>query len=134
MQPPPQGYYEANAPAGDTPPVWLWYRVYAVLMALLYVFTAIMGILYLAGAGFAPGLAGADQAMLTIYGVLMLGFGVVLAGVFGAAPFLPKKKWAWIYHLVLIALGLTSCCCMPASIPLLIYWLRPEAKAMFEES
>ncbi|MGB7159266.1 MAG: hypothetical protein WBD40_14450 [Tepidisphaeraceae bacterium] len=57
--------------------------------------------------------------------------GVPLAAVFGVAPFLPRRPWVWIYDLVLICLGLTSICCMPATIPLLIFWLKPEAKAWF---
>jgi hypothetical protein len=116
------------------PPVWLWYRLYAVLMALLYVATAVMGGLYLAGAGFLPGISSSDQAIFIAYGVIMLAMGGVFALLYGAAPFLPKKRWAWFYHVVLICIGLTSCCCMPACIPLLIYWLKPEAKAMFGET
>jgi hypothetical protein len=108
--------------------------VYAVLMALLYVGTAVMGGLYLAGAGFLPGISGADQAMFVIYGVIMLGMGIVFAILYGAAPFLPKKRWVWFYHTVLICIGLTSCCCMPVCIPLLIYWIKPEAKSMFGET
>jgi hypothetical protein len=116
------------------PPVWLWYRLYVVLMALLYVGTAVTGGLYLAGAGFLPGISSADQAMFVVYGVLMLGMGIVFAGVYGAAPFLPKKRWAWFYHTVLICIGMSSCCCMPFCIPLLIYWIKPDAKSMFHVS
>lgn len=115
------------------PPVWLWYRVYAVLMALLYVATAVMGGLYLAGGILLPTLPSADQTMLVIYGVVMLALGIVFAIVFGVAPFLPKKRWAWFYHTVMICIGMSSCCCMPACIPLLIYWIKPEAKSMFGE-
>ncbi len=32
---------------------------------------------------------------------------------------------------VLIGLGLTSCCTWPATIPLIIQWLKPEMKARF---
>lgn len=133
MLQPPGTIPHDDAPSAY-PPVWLWYRVYAVLMALLYVATAVMGILYLAGAGFLPGVSGADQAIFVIYGVVMLAMGVVFAGLYGAAPFLPKKRWAWIYHTVLIGIGMTSCCCMPFCIPLLIYWVKPDVKTMFEQA
>jgi hypothetical protein len=48
-----------------------------------------------------------------------------------AAPFLPRKPWAWIYHAIMIGICLTSCACWPVAIPLLLAWLKPEAKAMF---
>jgi hypothetical protein len=38
----------------------------------------------------------------------------------------------WIYGIVLIALGMTSACFVPACIPLLIYWLKPDAKSYFQ--
>ena len=127
--------YYAQSAQGETPPaeaapVWPWYVGYAVCMALLYALTAVMGAAYLAGAGFLA-VQATDQALMGFYGVFMLGLGIVFAALYGAAPFLPKKNWAWVYHLVMICIGLTSCCCLPACIPLLIYWLKPETKAMF---
>jgi hypothetical protein len=130
----PPGTLPSHEPSSIYPPVWLWYRVYAVVMALLYVATAVLGGLYLAGAGLLPGISGADQAMFVVYGVIMLGLGIVFAILYGAAPFLPKKRWAWFYHVVLICIGLSSCCCMPVCIPLLVYWIKPETKSMFGES
>jgi hypothetical protein len=37
----------------------------------------------------------------------------------------------WVYDIVLICLGMTSVCCMPVTIPLLIFWIKPDAKAWF---
>jgi hypothetical protein len=49
-----------------------------------------------------------------------------------AAPFLlPARPWVWIYDLVVICLGMTSACFLPATIPLLIFWIKPEVKAYF---
>ena len=132
---PMQGDYSpyVTEPVVERPPVWKWYIVYAVFMALLYLFVALMGVGYLAGAGFLP--VGQDEQILFgVYGGLFLVLGIVFAGLYVAAPFLPKKPWAWIYHLVLIALGLTSCCTLFVCVPLLIYWLKPETKAMFERT
>ena len=36
-----------------------------------------------------------------------------------------------IWITVLIAIGLTSCLTIPAALPLLLYWIKPEAKAWF---
>ena len=40
-----------------------------------------------------------------------------------AAIFLPPRPWVWIYDLVLIAIGFMSCCILPFSVALLIFWL-----------
>jgi hypothetical protein len=54
----------------------------------------------------------------------------LIGAMFGAAPFLPKRRWVWIYDLVLICLSFTGCC-IAFGIPLLIFWLKPETKAFF---
>ena len=41
------------------------------------------------------------------------------------------NPWAWIYGMVLICIGLTSPCCLPVTIPLLIGWIKDDAKAYF---
>ena len=48
------------------------------------------------------------------------------------AFFLPKRPWAWVYHLVMICLGMTGCTIV-ASIPLIIFWIKPEVKQYFNE-
>lgn len=113
----------------NAPPVVTWYKVYAGLMAAMY--------LLLVAAGVAlPVLVteadmGADDpppwAMALVIGCVSLPF----AAAYVAAFFVPVKPWAWTYHLVLICFGLTSACCLLASVPLLIFWLRPETKAYF---
>jgi hypothetical protein len=37
----------------------------------------------------------------------------------------------WVYDLVVICVGMTSFCCMPVCIPLLIFWIKPEVRAYF---
>jgi hypothetical protein len=59
--------------------------------------------------------------------IMGLGFAVV-----SAIPLLfSPRPWTWVYSLVLICLGLTSPCFLPFSIPLMIFWLKPEAKAYY---
>jgi hypothetical protein len=73
-----------------------------------------------------------EEAMLLwIEGILFIGLGIPLMVVFAIAPFLPKKPWVWIYGIVLIGLGMTSVCCLPATIPLLIFWIKPETQQFF---
>ena len=65
------------------------------------------------------------------YGIGLLLIGVVFMGAFGFGLFVPARRWGWIYGIVLIAVGLTSCCLLPATIPLLIFWLKPETQAFY---
>jgi hypothetical protein len=100
-------------------------------MALLYVGCMVAAAALLLwreelGAG-EPG----GSLIFTAYGVVLMTVAAALVGVFVAAFFLPRKPWAWTFHLVLIALGFTSACCLPACVPLLIFWIRPETKAWF---
>ena len=109
----------------ESPPVWLWYRVYAVFMGLFHAGVALaIAALLVATAG--QGIKGEDLVVVIVAGLFFLG-----ALPFLAAPFLPRVSWAWHYHLVLIALGLMNLGCIPMSIPLLIYWLKPETKRFF---
>lgn len=108
---------------GDGPPVvWKWYVAYAVAMAVLYLLVAVGG-----GFVFAATTRGEDQ----IQGVIMGVIGLPLAILYGVAPFLRKTSSTYTFHLVLIGIGLTSACCIPACLPLLLYWLKPETKAFF---
>jgi hypothetical protein len=110
------------------PAVWNWYRVYAGLMAVMYLVLLVGGTTVPL---WAPEEVDADDpppwAISLIVGCVSLPF----AAAYVAAFFLPLKPWAWVYHLVLICVGLTSACCMAASIPLLIFWIKPEARAYF---
>jgi hypothetical protein len=113
------------------PPVWKWYRVYAGLMAAMYVlFTAFM-VVFGALEATHPGRQRGPAIAAWVYLVVIVGGSALLAAAYAAAFFLPFKPWAWIYHIVLIGIGMTSVCCLPACIPLLIYWFSPETKRFF---
>src|SRR5687768_13313351 len=105
----------------------MWFKVYASCMALLYVFVIALGGLFLIN----PEWLEEDAFGARMMGVLLIGMGIVLAVVFAAGIFLPPRSWVWIYDLVLIAIGFMSCCIIPFSIALLIFWIKPEAKAYF---
>jgi hypothetical protein len=104
--------------------------VYAGLMAAMYLVLLIGGTALPLLAPEEVDLKADDPppwAVSLVVGCVSLPF----AAAFVAAFFMPVKPWAWIYHLVLICVGFTSACCMLASIPLLIFWVRPETKAYF---
>jgi hypothetical protein len=108
--------------------VFFWYRVYATLMALLYAGLAALGVFILL---LAPQANRRDEADPVLVGGIYAILGAIFFVPFAAALILPKKPWTWIYHIVLICLGMTSCCLLPFTIPLLINWLKPETKALF---
>jgi hypothetical protein len=108
------------------------YVSYAFLMCLLYVGCTAVGLwllqsdLDMSGSRYTS-----EDAEAQAIGLVVVG--VPLALLFGIAPLLPKRPWSWVYGLVMIIIGLTSCCTWPLTIPLLIRWFRPEIKAYYRK-
>ena len=136
--PPPGPQWTPPPPQWPVPPsqpgpaagarTYQWYVVYVLGMAFLYLLCALGGaFLLLADLGATP----EEATELKIQGGVLLAFGVIMFFPFAAAPFLPRRRWSWIYGLVLIGLGATSCCTWPITVPLLIQWLKPGIKARF---
>ncbi|MBI5159801.1 MAG: hypothetical protein HY996_00025 [Micrococcales bacterium] len=119
-------------PEPGPPSVMPWYRLYCIVMALLYVavagcgFAVLSGLVRLSGLNDDP----VSEDLGTIAG-LCLAVGVPLAAAFVVAIFAPRRPWAWTFGAVLIGLGMTSACCLPACIPILVAWLKPDAKAWY---
>jgi len=119
---------------GDTPPppVLPWYRAYCALMAVMYLVVAGGGVFVAAAnQSLAAGDPSTSPTEMLLIGVICVVMGLALVVPFVVALFLPRKPWVWIYHLVLICLGMTSACCLPATVPLLIFWIKPETKGWF---
>ena len=110
------------------PPVVSWFLAYAGAMAALYLLAAAAGVAFLVIPADVLEMRPREKI---INGAVMAVTCLPLAALFLVALFLPPRPAAWIFDLVLIAIGMTSCCCLPATIPLLIYWLKPEAKRYF---
>jgi hypothetical protein len=107
---------------------FFWYRVYCGFLAFLYLLVTALGIFLLT----VPlETRRYDQEELFIMGVTYSVLGSVLFLVFMVALFLPAKPYNWIVGIVMMAIGMTSCCLLPAVIPLLIYWLKPETQMFF---
>ena len=112
----------------EKPAVWNWYAAYCVAMALLYLLCVVMGLVFL----FAdPAELEMDAVGAKLMGGMFVVLGLLLGALFGAGPLLPLRKWAWVVGIVLICIGLTSMCCLPAAVPLLIWWLKPETKQYY---
>ena len=110
-----------------TPAVYIWFVVYCILMALVYLALAGMGVVYM----FIEPEKDMSAAEAKIMGSVFIVLGLVFFIPYALGPFLPHKPWAWVFGLVLICIGLTSACCLPVCIPLLIFWLKPEMKSFF---
>jgi MFS family permease len=130
---PPQ---EAFEPGGE-PQVCKWFRVYCVCFLLLYILVGIGGALI---AVFANEIAAdssnpdkeTERIGNMITGILMAGISLPLCIVFIVGLMIPRRRWGWIYGFFPIAIGLTSPCCMPASIPLLLFWLKQKNQRWFD--
>lgn len=114
------------------PPVLVWYRVYCGLMALLYLACLAGGIALLIYRHEIPLEKDTPPEILLVYGVGLTAIGGLLAPAFLASFFLPRRRRAWIYHVILIAIGMVSVCCLPATVPLLLQWIKPETYGYFD--
>ena len=110
-----------------TPPVFQWFVAYCILMALGYLGLVVVGI----GSIFTEPDKDMSAEEATLMGAVFIILGLVFCVPYAVAPFLPRTSWVWVLGLVLICLGLSSACCLPICIPLLIHWLKPEMKAFY---
>ena len=125
-QPPPW-------PPVERPGVIRWFNGYAVCMAIVYALCVIAGVVFLTLSEETLRAEGTDVMEVRIQGVALLVVGIPLMLVFAAGPLAPRRNWVWIFHIVLMGIGLTSVCCLPATIPLLIAYIKPEVKTWFEK-
>jgi len=122
--------FDGNVPEipGQPPKVIGWFRIYTGFLCLLYLGTAAYS-LYFFLADPADTEMSATAARRT--GVFLLVSGLGLFGACLLPLVLRPRPWLWTYSLVLICLGMTSACILPASIPLLKWWSKPETKKYF---
>src|SRR5262245_59114517 len=118
-----------NFSRGENPPgVVFWFKVYALFMTGIFLICCVLSLIFLF---VDPAQLEMDPVEAHITGGVMLVLGLALFIVFMIALISQPRPWVWVYDLVLICLGLTSACLWPVTIPLLIYWLKPEAKRHF---
>ena len=107
---------------------FFWYRVYCAAMAVLYLALAVLGIVLV----LVPFESSAkDREQMVIIGIVYAILGAIFFLIFAVAFFLPPKPYNWIVGIVMLAIGMTSCCTLPAVIPLLIFWVKPETQLFF---
>ncbi len=125
---PPQSY---SPFIKSNPQVKTWQLVYVVLMAILYLLFAFVGIFLWVSADSLAAIPNADpngpDAMeMQLIGIIYTFAGFGASVVFVVGLFWRRGMGGWIYTLILIVLGLTSCCTWPATIPLIIFWIKDK--------
>lgn len=115
----PVGYYTPPAELASRPAIIFWYRVYAIVSALVYV--AMMLALSAVETDQSTGRLIMQASLYATPFVLF----------YGVAALVPFKPWGWSYGLIAIAFGMISCLA-PFSIVLVILWSRPQVKAAFQ--
>lgn len=116
--------------AGSKPKVITWYKIYCGVMIFIALLLIFYGLLLLLLDPIDTAMESSEEAI--ILGVTFLIIGTIFV-TFYAIPLVARPRpWGWVYGFVAMGLGMTSCCSLPAAIPLLIYWLKPETKAYFE--
>lgn len=118
-------------PTRAKPKVVTWFKVYAAMLCLVYVGVAGASVLFFR---LDPTTFDMTQPMAYGVGASLLATGTVLSIACLLPLFLGPRPWVWIYDLALICLGICSPVFLPACIPLLIYWLKPETKSYFGRS
>jgi hypothetical protein len=119
---------QSTTTPAEPPPVLFWFKIYCGVLCVLYLAVMATALIF-----FFIGPEHLD--MPAIFGNLMGALYLLLGLVLFAACFLPfvlqPRPWVWTYDLVIIALGLSSPCLLPASIPLIIFWVKPEMQRYF---
>jgi hypothetical protein len=116
------------------PPIIKWYRLYCILMALLFLMGVSAGVALLVNqaailAAFQGRVSPAD---LSLRFTIIVGVCGVMCALNFIALFLPRRPWAWMYHIINIALGSGGCALL--MIVLLIFWIKPEVQEYFGRS
>lgn len=107
---------------------FFWYRVYCAVLSVLYLCVIIFGILMTINP-FNTGEHNKEE--LITMGIIYALVGAFFFLVFVVALFLPPKPYNWIVGIVMMAIGMTSCCFLPFVIPLFVFWIKPETQAFF---
>lgn len=109
------------------PTVVIWFKVYGWFMVVYGLGIAALSLVFF--------LMSPQELEMPRGDAIVVGSICLAMGLFFAAAGLPPlisgpRPWSWVYSLVLICIGLTSCT-LVVCIPLLIFWLKPEVKAYY---
>ena len=117
-----------QASGTEKPKVILWFQVYCWVLCVMYLAVAAFSMTFF--------MIPAEEMEMPKPIALLMGMLILLMGLLlliaSMLPLLLRPRpWLWTYNLILICIGMTSACFLPFCIPLLIFWLKPEAKNYF---
>lgn len=112
------------------PGVVVWFKIYAGFMVLGCLWFALTGVVMLATPQEFES-QDMTRAEALAFGTVLLASGLAFAAAYVFAIFAPVRPWVWALDLILIAVGLLSCCCLPVTVPLLIFYLRSDTQNYF---
>ena len=120
----------ASAPEipGQPPKVIRWFKVYSVVQCVLYLAFSLFFFFAYQAETESEKKGAHIGAALTL--VVALGF----LGAWILPRVVPPRPWLWIYNLVILEIGSLNIFMLPASIPLLKNWRKPETKRYFGKS
>lgn len=125
----PAEFQQPQQPYNPNPAVRTWQLVYVIVMALLSLGIVGMGLFMFFGEDVFrgdPQIKDADIAMIKTMSWVYTAGGALSFLLYIVGAFWRRGMGGWIYNIVLLGLGLTSCCTWPATIPLMIYWIKDK--------
>ena len=125
----PTQNYQPQRPFNPNPAVRTWQLVYVLVMAFCSLGIVGLGCFLLFGEDIFrndPNVTDADIAAMQMMSWVYIAAGAVSFLLYAVGAFLRRGMVGWIYNIVLLGLGLTSCCTWPATIPLMIYWIKDK--------
>jgi hypothetical protein len=119
----------------DRPPEAVYYfRIYAVLMIMILL-SAFGGGLYLMLGPLIRGTSGSSATGEWVIGLLISGVSFLIIVPHVVVLFAGRAKWGHTLGTILLGLNILwniQCCLLwVLSVPLLIYWMKPETKRWF---
>ena len=113
------------------PPVWYGYIALCILVAAMNIGLVFLGLWFLSHQQELVEKTGYKTDLIEWDGNFFVICGLVFALANLLLPLLPKKPWTYMLHLVNIISGGLTCILLPVAVPVLIGWLKPEARELF---
>lgn len=105
-----------------------WFHVYCWVLCVVYFGFAALSLVFFLGD---PVELETTRTIALLMGTIFLLLGLGLLAACSLPLILKPRPWVWTYDLVIICLGMTSACFLPACVVLLLFWLKPETKNYF---
>jgi len=124
--PPGVAYTHQDGP----PEAILYFRIYAGFIAFCGVACMLFGLYFVVDGSLSS--AASSRGELVGMGIVYTVLGAFFAVPYLVGLFAGRRPWVHTLGTVLIVLSMTTTCCLPIAILLLIAWIKPEVKRWYE--